>query len=69
MTPKTAVGMKRLTMSNGSVIETDLKLDCTRCESLQPFERQGENVATCATCGKRHSTNSLVDASVAGVDA
>jgi uncharacterized Zn finger protein len=63
--------MKQLTMYNGTVVdETDIKLDCTRCEAFRDYHRKDddpETVVRCDDCGKRHSKHSLVDTNVAGI--
>lgn len=38
--------------------ELPLRLNCTACHAFREYDRDG-NVATCAECGKRHSTDSL----------
>lgn len=37
-----------------------LLLNCTRCHQFTRWTREGENVARCARCGKRHSRDSLM---------
>lgn len=38
----------------------EIKLRCTNCRTYTDFERRpGTNVVTCASCGKRHATDSL----------
>ncbi len=35
------------------------KLDCTRCNEFQDYDREQDTVVRCGECGKRHSNNNL----------
>lgn len=62
--------MRRLDMRNGRVTPAgapDIKLDCSACEGLTAYREGDQDGVYCQSCGKRHSRDSLVDASVAGV--
>lgn len=61
--------MRRLSMQNGRVRPgaPDIKLDCSACEGLTAYREGDQSGVYCQSCGKRHSRESLVDASVAGV--
>ena len=39
--------------------ERQIRLKCTGCREYRDFDRISENVVRCASCGKRHSTDSL----------
>lgn len=68
--------MRELRMANGRVESAPkIRLECTRCHggdgeapggAYTDFEREGENVVRCVECGKRHSTDSLVDLNTPG---
>lgn len=57
--------MKRLTMSNGDVLDNPLaglKLDCTECPGETDPERRADDpvsVVRCCTCGTKHRTDSV----------
>lgn len=69
--------MKELRMVNGEVVDVDIKLRCTECHggndeapggALTEWHRKDDDpgsVVRCDDCGKRHSTDSLVDTTVA----
>jgi ribosomal protein S27E len=62
--------MKRLTMVNGSVIESDIRVECVDCDSPHEYFRKDDDpksVVRCKECGKKHSQDSLTDVNVAGV--
>lgn len=40
--------------------EHPLLLDCSACRAFREWVRVQENVVDCATCGKRHSDDSLM---------
>lgn len=46
--------------------DVDIKLHCVQCEELTEYVRE-DGSAYCARCGKRHSTDSLVDTTVSDV--
>lgn len=55
--------MHELKFINGRPSDaTKLRLDCTACDDLTRFYKDGANVAVCRECEKRHSTDSIVDA-------
>jgi hypothetical protein len=57
-------------MRNGRVVAADaadIKLDCADCGGLTDHREGAQSGVYCGECGKRHSRDSLVDASVAGV--
>lgn len=41
--------------------DLEIRLRCTNCKAFQPFDREAGNtrVVSCASCGKRHSVDSL----------
>ena len=40
--------------------DLEIRLRCTNCRAYRAFERRpGTQAVACATCGKRHSTDSL----------
>ena len=41
--------------------DLEILLRCTNCRAYRPFDRErgSTRVVSCATCGKRHSTDSL----------
>lgn len=59
--------MKRLAMHNGTVIDATIELDCTTCGAFTDFTDATQAGVECVQCGTRHSRDSLVDTSVAGV--
>jgi ribosomal protein S27E len=62
--------MKRLTMVNGTVIESDIRVECVDCETPQDYYRKDDDpqtVVRCKQCDKKHSQDSLTDVNVAGV--
>lgn len=55
--------MRKMKFINGRPSDdVKLRLDCTACVTLTEYHHDGLNVVTCAECGKRHSTDSIVDA-------
>lgn len=60
--------MKELRMVNGEVVDVDIKLQCSACSDCTEWHRTDDDpgsVVRCDDCGKRHSTDSLVDTTVA----
>jgi uncharacterized Zn finger protein len=59
--------MRELTFTNGRVRDAPrIRLQCTACGELTRFTKEGETTVKCRECGKRHSTDSLVDTNTPG---